>query len=271
MEEIRSISADLYRNHAAQACLNTGHFGYDDEVLGCRRRKSNLIIARSFTHTSSDSNDLRTAIDMIGSPQRRAGMRCNSLLFRPCDRRTLVVAARHHLPGTGWAGHSMYGSPVIGAPGSVVATNTGNAASNELIDFDIATSSIRWHVPGPFRGNPAYQAGVFYALTGSPKCSPSLVPVALEARSEADGSLLWSWAAPASDVIQSQSDVLLTNSLVFVSTDSATYAIDLTTHQVAWTLDYPGRLAISDRGVLYFSLTDPLIPQNGWVAAINFK
>jgi hypothetical protein len=115
----------------------------------------------------------------------------------------------------------MYGSPVIGAPGSVVATNTGNPGSNELIDFDIAMSSIRWHVPGHFRGNPAYHAGVFYALTGSPVYAPSSVPVTLEAHSEADGSLLWSWAAPA-------------------STDSAPCAIDLTTHQAAWTLHYPG-------------------------------
>jgi hypothetical protein len=188
------------------------------------------------------------------------------------DRQTGTQVAQILDNSYQWDGYSMYGSPVIGAPGSVVATNTGNPGSNELIDFDIAASSIRWHVPGHFRGNPAYHAGVFYALTGSPQYLPSSVPVALEARSEADGSLLWSWAAPASNVItQWQSDVLLTDNLVFVSTDSATYAIDLTTHQAAWTLHYPGRFAISDRGVFYLSLTDPLIPQNGWVAAINFR
>ena len=98
------------------------------------------------------------------------------------------------------------------------------------------------------------------------------MPVTLAARSEADGSLLWSWAAPLSDVItQPPSDILVTDNLVFVSTDGATYSIELTTHIAAWTLPYPGRLAISDPGVLYLSLTDPLIPQSGWVAAIDFR
>ena len=188
------------------------------------------------------------------------------------DRQTGALVAQILDNSYQWAGYSMYGSPVIGAPGSVVATNTGNSASNELIDFDIATTSISWHIPGHYHGNPAYHAGVFYALNGSPLYSPASVPVTLEARSEADGSLLWIWSAPTGDVItEAESDVLLTENLVFVSTDNATYAIDLTTHVAVWTLPYRGHLAISDRGVLYLSLTDPLIPQTGWVAAINFR
>ena len=171
-----------------------------------------------------------------------------------------------------WDGYSMFGSPVIGAPGRVLAVNTGNPSTNELIDFDVASRSIVWHVNGPYRGNPAYHAGVFYALTAPPAFLGLSTPATLEARSETDGSLLWSWTAPAGNVIsQRETDVLLTDNLVFVSTDSATYAIDLTTHHTAWTLPYPGHLAISDHGVLYLSLTDPLIPQSGWVAAINYR
>jgi outer membrane protein assembly factor BamB len=163
-----------------------------------------------------------------------------------------------------WAGYSMYSAPVIGAANSVVALNTGNPTNNELIDFDTSGGTIRWHIPGKYLGNPAYHAGVFYALNGN--------PLQLEARSETDGALLWSWSPPANTVIQGrQNDVLLTDNLAFVSTGASTYAIDLTTHQAVWSLPYGGRLALSDQGVLYLSMQDPLIPVSAWIAAINLK
>jgi outer membrane protein assembly factor BamB len=158
----------------------------------------------------------------------------------------------------------MFSSPVIGAANSVVALNTGNASNNELIDFDTAGGSIRWHIPGRYLGNPAYHAGVFYAWNGN--------PLQLEARSEADGALLWMWSPPTNTPIQGQqNDVLLTDNLVFVSTGLSTYAIDLTTHQAVWSLPYGGRLALSDQGVLYLSTHDPFSPVSAWIAAINLK
>lgn len=163
-----------------------------------------------------------------------------------------------------WSGYSMFSAPVIGAANSVAAVNTGNPNNNELIDFDTSGGTIRWHIPGKYLGNPAYHAGVFYAWNGN--------PLQLEARAETDGALLWSWSPPAGAAIQGyQNDVLLTDNLVFVSTGTSTYAIDLTTHQAVWSLPYGGRLAISNQGVLYLSTHDPLNSSSAWMAAINLK
>jgi hypothetical protein len=180
------------------------------------------------------------------------------------DRHTGQVVASILDSSYVWAGYSMFSAPVIGAAGSVLAVNTGNPTSNQLLDFDTVGQTIRWSSLGVYLGNPAYHAGVIYAWNAQ--------PLQLEARSETDGTLLWSWSPPANTTLQGrQNDVLLTNNLVFVSTGTATYAIDLTSHQTAWTLGYGGRLALSDQGVLYLSTQDPFNASSGWLAAINLQ
>lgn len=180
------------------------------------------------------------------------------------NRQTGQVVASILDPSYVWDGYSMFSAPVIGAPGSVLAVNTGNPTNNQLMDFDTVGQTIRWSNPGQYRGNPAYHAGVFYGWNAQ--------PLQLEARAEADGTLLWSWSPPANTTIQgAQNDVLLTDNLVFVSTGTATYAIDLTTHQTVWTLGYGGRLALSNQGVLYLSTQDPFNTSAGWLAAVNLQ
>jgi hypothetical protein len=68
-------------------------------------------------------------------------------------------------------------------------------------------------------------------------------------------------AAPVSDDIN----------LAFVSTETAVYAVDLTTHQTARTTPHPGRLALSENGVLQIVLTDASDRSTGAVGAINLK
>jgi PQQ-like domain len=178
------------------------------------------------------------------------------------NRQTGVVVASILDSSYSWSGYSMFSAPVIGAAGSILALNTGNPTNNALLDFDTVGQTIRWSVPGQYLGNPAYHAGVFYAWNGQ--------PLQLEARSETDGTLLWSWSPTANSTIQGrQNDVLLTNNLVFVTTGTATYAIDLTSHQTVWSLGYGGRLAISAQGVLYLSTVDPFNASSGWLASIN--
>ena len=58
--------------------------------------------------------------------------------------------------------------------------------------------------------------------------------------------------------------MLLTQNLVFVSTDNATYAIDRTSHATVWTQPFPGKLTLSANGVLY-------INNDTSVLAINVK
>ena len=83
---------------------------------------------------------------------------------------------------------------------------------------------------------------MLYAVNGN--------PVQVEARSEADGSLLWSWVPPQAAETGFVSEPLLTQNLVFVSTNLATYAIDLATHQAVWSYPLVGKLALSKSGII---------------------
>ena len=48
-------------------------------------------------------------------------------------------------------------------------------------------------------------------------------------------------------------NVVVTDNLVFVSTDTAVHAISLATRQSVWSFPAPGMLAISAQGTLYIA------------------
>ncbi len=154
------------------------------------------------------------------------------------------------------------GAPVLGAPGSVFVANyensllNGGNIGNTLTNFSIVRNAIAWQVPGVYPSTPAYAAGILYVANER--------PMRLEARAEADGALLWSWVPPQAGDTNFKSEVLLTNNLVFVSTNLATYAIDINSHRVVWSYPQVGRLALSKNGVLYIQGTD-------YLTAINLK
>ncbi len=152
------------------------------------------------------------------------------------------------------------GSVVLGAAHSAFAAAYDNtflnsgSIGNYLLHFDIAAQAIDWKVKGDYPHAPAYSAGVVYAVNNN--------PLQLEARSETDGSLLWTWVPPASGDVAFQSEVLLTKNLVFVSTNLSTYAIDSTTHKAVWSYPVSGNLALSSNGVLYLEGTNTLTAIN---------
>jgi outer membrane protein assembly factor BamB len=150
------------------------------------------------------------------------------------------------------------GSVVLGAPHSAFAAaydNTFvNGVGNHLLHFNTSSLTLDWNVPGNYPQTPAYNAGVVYAVNNN--------PMQLEARSETDGSLLWSWPAPASGDVAFKSEVLLTKNLVFVSTNLSTYAVDLTTHKPVWSYPVSGNLALSSDGVLYLEGVNTLTAIN---------
>ena len=163
-----------------------------------------------------------------------------------------------------WNGYSMFSAPVLGGPGSVFAVNVGNPDNNSLLDFDTNVQSVRWQVAGGYTGNPAYGASVLYAVNSS--------PYRLEARSESNGVLLWSWAPqPFRSETRFVGDVLATNNLIFVSTDTTTYAISQSTHQPVWSIPVAGRLSLSADGILYVVAVDAAGDTNGNVLAVNLK
>jgi outer membrane protein assembly factor BamB len=152
------------------------------------------------------------------------------------------------------------GSPVLGAPNSVFVANYANSAlnggaiGNTLLHFNLETNAIDWQVPGVFPTTPAYHEGVLYVANEN--------PLRLEARAEDDGELLWWWTPPHAADGGFGSEVLLTDTLLFVSTDRATYAIDLVSHKQVWSFPKSGRLALSRNGVLYIQAGSEIVTIN---------
>ena len=167
-------------------------------------------------------------------------------------------------PKYDWDGYSM-GAPVLGTGGSVIAVSSGNLFhDNHLLNFDTSARRLSWSVTGRYGGNPVLAHGVVYAVN-----VPNGAQMKVEARSASTGALSWSWTPPEGEWARSDSgnaygDLLVTDNLLFVSTDSHVYAIDLVKHTPVWSYWKGGSLAISANGVLY-------INSGGTVGAVNLK
>ena len=141
------------------------------------------------------------------------------------------------------------GSAVLGAANSVFAAAYGNsflnggAIGNSLVHFNLQSDIVDWTSKGDYPSTPAYDSGIVYAANNN--------PLRVEARSEADGTLLWYWTPPASGDTGFLSEVLLTQNSVIVSTNLSTYAIDRSTHHAVWSYPAAGNLALSPNGILY--------------------
>ena len=80
------------------------------------------------------------------------------------------------------------------------------------------------------------------------------------------------YAPPTSSETSYVGDVLLTNNLVYLSTNTTIYAIDTTTHQSVWSMPTSGYLALSEYGVLYVVETvSGSASTTGNVYAVNVK
>jgi Bacterial Ig-like domain (group 2) len=145
-----------------------------------------------------------------------------------------------------WNGWTMNGAPVIDN-GRLLATQAGR-----LVSFDLANRKLEWEVDAAFTGNVTVASGViFVANTGQ-----------VEARSETDGSLLWIWIPPEGRV---SSPIIATRNLLFVSTQTNTYAVDISSHRHVWSYNAVGELAIGASGTLYIGQS------SGVLAAIKLK
>jgi len=154
-------------------------------------------------------------------------------------------------PGTGSS--SVFSAPAVGANGDVISFSgggfSGQAASSSeqyesrvIVSYDIATQAYKWRTQNSYLTHPAIANGVVYAGRNA--------PATLDAISEADGHIEWSWTPPAGDT-EFHRNIVVTRNLLFVSTDVNVYAIDLTTHQAVWHYPKPGTIAISAAPMLY--------------------
>ena len=148
-------------------------------------------------------------------------------------------------------GYEHNGAPMLGVVDSVMSFSGGSYAlfgssdqseGRPLVNFSIANGSARWRTARTYKTQPATAKGVVYAASNTPKT--------FDAIDEATGQVLWSWVPQPSDV-RFHRNVVVTDNLVFVSTNRAVYALDLATRQPVWSYPAPGMLAISGSGTLY--------------------
>jgi outer membrane protein assembly factor BamB len=158
----------------------------------------------------------------------------------------------------------LFSAPMLGATGDVIvysgtgfsgraAGSSEQAQSRVLVSYDVTTKTYAWRSANAYLTHPAIANGIIY-IGGE----------TLDALSEVDGHILWSWAPPAGNA-GFHRNIVATKNLVFASTDTKVYAIDLSTHQPVWEYPKPGMLAISASSVLYI-VTGATLSDGGLVA-----
>lgn len=150
-------------------------------------------------------------------------------------------------PGFGWSGYTMHVAPVLGSSNNVLTTQGGR-----LMSFDLQNRTVGWQRSGTYRNNPVLAEGTIYVINNNQ----------VEARRESDGALSWVWIAPQG---QPERTMIVTNNLLFVSTNAATYAVDLTARLTVWSYPAGGHLTLTRDGILLIAQAD------GDLAAIDLK
>ena len=160
-------------------------------------------------------------------------------------------------PDPDTSGYSHIGSTVIGSMNNILSFSgdnySGRASSStegyyerRLVSFDLLTESVAWKSDCAYLSHPALSKGKVFA-----GCND---PIRLEALSEQDGSVKWTWTQPEGEVEAFHRNIIVTMNLVFVSGDQAVYAISRFTHKQVWSYPEPGTLSLSPSGILYIAV-----------------
>jgi uncharacterized protein YjdB len=150
--------------------------------------------------------------------------------------------------GFNWGGYDMRGSPALGALNNALVTQGGR-----LVSFNLTSRTVGWQRAGAFRGNVTVADGVLYVISSGQ----------VEARRESDGSLLWVWLPPAGQT--PVGTLVATKNLLFMSTASHTYAMDIDARVVTWSHAAGGQLALGRDGILFIA------QESGMLTAVDLK
>lgn len=126
-------------------------------------------------------------------------------------------------------------TPIIGSKGNVLTRGSS------ITSYDIANRTAAWQTPS---NSPAYSSiavgnGQVYALSGN----------TITIFDETNGKSLWSWTRTNTTL---SSNIVVTASHLFVADSSNTYAIDLSSHILAWSYPKGGQsLSIGKEGALF--------------------
>lgn len=159
--------------------------------------------------------------------------------------------------------HGYDAAPIVGDSNDVI-TYSGlpgrTDTQRNLVSFDILNKVKRWKSANAYQTAPALAKGVIYVARNS--------PLALDALSETDGHVLWSWTPPAGTTAFFGNTVA-SNNLVFVSTNNAVYALDINTHNRVWSYASAGTMALSAKGTLLIATGYPV--SDGKIVAVRLK
>jgi outer membrane protein assembly factor BamB len=154
-------------------------------------------------------------------------------------------------------GYSHLGSTVRGTFNNVICfsgdddraeASSSMEGNNErrLMSFDLNSRIVSWKSASRYLTHPATADGQVFAAANS--------PLRLEALSERNGHLLWTWQPQGSSVTSFHRNIIATRNIIFVSSDVAVHAISRETHREVWSYPEPGTLSISEGRVLYIAV-----------------
>ena len=139
------------------------------------------------------------------------------------------------------------GTLMLGSADHVLAyggTAYNMATKRQLIDYSIADGTARWMSIALYNNYPAVAKGVVYATSNE--------SYTFDALDEATGRVLWSWKPPQQS-FSFIGNVVVTDNVAFVSTNTRIYAIDLRHHRTVWSAPTPGTMSISANRMLFVS------------------
>lgn len=159
------------------------------------------------------------------------------------DRKTGEMKRRMPDPFFQNSFYDYYGAPILGSSANVLAYSSqrGSTTPSILVNWSLSTGAYAWRSADVYSTTPAVGAGVVYLARNDPG--------RLDALSEASGAVQWSWTPPVGE--RFVGNTILTNTLVFVSTDKAVYALPLQgNHAPVWSAPTGGEMAITSEGML---------------------
>jgi hypothetical protein len=127
------------------------------------------------------------------------------------------------------------GTPVLGGNNELITVR-----GDRLVSVNLGTKQVQWERTGSFVGTAAVGNGTIYVISGQD----------LQARSESDGALQWSWTPPQGSPT---GNLVVTRNIVFVATSANTFGVDMAARRQVWSFAAGGHLTLSAQGYLFIA------------------
>lgn len=176
------------------------------------------------------------------------------------DRQTGEIKGSLTDPFFQSSGYDYHGAPILGSTGNVMAYSghRGPSSPSILVNWSIADKAYKWRSANTYSTTPAVGGGRIYLSKSTPG--------ELNVLDEETGRLLWGWAPPVDE--RMIGNTILTETIVFVSTNKSIYAIPIqgSSHVPVWSAPGGGEMAITPDGML---IVTGQAPEYGYPRALT--